>query len=230
MQVQLNSLKSFTTKKLLKIKEQKTNVMKFSVAKNHDFPPELSVNGFSRNIKVVTETKLLGIMITNDLKWASNTEYICKKSYAKMWTLRRMKLLEVDPAIICDVYVKEIRSLLELAVPAWHSGLTKKQSADIERIQKVAVRVILSDRNGKCFLSYNMAMAALELEPLHCRREKLCLKFSKKSLKSKHKDMFPVNRSQYHTRDRSKYKEAKCNTKRYFNSPINYLTRQLNNC
>ena len=91
-----------------------------------------------------------------------------------MWTLRRMKLLDVDPTIICDVYVKEIRSLLELAVPAWHSGLTKKQSGDIERVQKVAVGVILGDRNGNCYLSYNMAMAALELEPLHCRREKLC--------------------------------------------------------
>ena len=139
MQVQLNSLESFTTKKLLKIKEQKTTIMKFNVAKNDDFPPELTVNGFSSNLKVVTETKLLGIMLTNDLKWATNTEYSCKKAYGKMWTLRRMKLLDVDPTIICDVYVKEIRSLLELAVPAWHSGLTKKQSGDIERVQKVAV-------------------------------------------------------------------------------------------
>ena len=169
-------------------------------------------------------------MLTNDLKWATNTEYSCKKAYGKMWTLRRMKLLDVDPAIICDVYVKEIRSLLELAVPAWHSGLTKKQSGDIERVQKVAVRVILGDRNGNCYLRYNMAMVALQLEPLHCRREKLCLKFAKKSLKSKHRDMFPVNRSQYRTRDRSKFVEQKCNTKRYYNSPINYLTRQLNNC
>ena len=141
-----------------------------------------------------------------------------------------MKLLDVDPTIICVVYVKEIRSLLELAVPAWHSGLTKKQSADIERVQKVAVNVILSDHNGKCYLSYNMAMAALELEPLYSRREQLCLSFAKKSLKSKHRDMFTVNRSQYYTRDRAQYVEAKCNTKRFYKSPINYLTRQLNNC
>ena len=43
-----------------------------------------------------------------------------------------MKVLDFDPGIICDVYVKEIRYLLKLAVSAWHSRLTKKQSADIE--------------------------------------------------------------------------------------------------
>ena len=90
--------------------------MKFNVAKNHDFPPELTIDGFTNNVEVVTETKLLGIILTNDLKWSSNTEYICKKAYKKLWTLRRMKVLDVDVAIICDVYVKEIRSLLELDV------------------------------------------------------------------------------------------------------------------
>ena len=58
-----------------------------------------------------------------------------------MWTLRRMKILYADPY----VYTKEIRSVLELAVPVWHSGLTQKQSATNERVQKVAVSIILSD-------------------------------------------------------------------------------------
>ena len=44
-----------------------------------------------------------------------------------------------------DVYIKEIRSLVELAVPAWHSGVTLKQCADIGRVQRVAVLIILSD-------------------------------------------------------------------------------------
>ena len=142
-----------------------------------------------------------------------------------------MKVLDVEPSIICDVYVKEIISLLELAVPAWHSGLTKKQSADIERVQKVAVKVILSDcNNGISDLTYDMAMAVLTLEPLKARRDKLCVTFAKKSLKSKHSDMFTTNRSQYFTREKQQFVETKCNTKRYYQSPINYLTRLLNNC
>ena len=47
--------------------------------------------------------------------------------------------------MIKDVYLKEIIVLLELDVPAWNSGLTIQQAAGIERVQKVAVKIILSD-------------------------------------------------------------------------------------
>ena len=143
----------------------------------------------------------------------------------------RMKVLDVEHLVILDVYLKEIRSLLELAVPAWHSGLTQKQTADIERVQRVAVNVILSDcLTGRCEFTYDMALVVLDLEPLEVRRERLCLSFAKKTLKSRHKDMFPENGSQYFTRERQDFSEQKCNTRRFFNSPINYLTRLLNNC
>ena len=41
--------------------------------------------------------------------------------------------------------MKEVRVHLELAVPVWHSGLTKKLSADIERVQHVAVTIMVSN-------------------------------------------------------------------------------------
>ena len=107
------------------------NVIKFNFTRNYDFPPELFIDGFQDQLKVITETKLLGVILTSDLKWAANSEYICKKAYSKMWTLRRLKLMEIEPLKILDVYKKEIRSVLELAVPAWHSGLTLRQAADI---------------------------------------------------------------------------------------------------
>ena len=230
MQDCLTELKGFTDKKIMKIKESKTNLMKFNSATNHDFPPEIQIAGFENNLEVIRETKLLGVMITNDLKWASNTEYICRKAYKKMWVLRRMKILNIDPYTICDVYVKEIRSLLELAVPAWHSGLTQKQSVDIERVQKVAVKVILSDCNtGKSEFTYDMALVVLNLEPLYYRREKLCLKFALKTLKSRHKGIFTRNDNKYDTRKKEKFFEKTCNTRRHYNSPVNYLTRLLNN-
>ena len=231
LQEQLNCLEKFTSEKLLKIKEKKTTIMKFNFSKIHDFPPEIHINGFNDDLKVINETKLLGIILTNDLRWSANTEYTCTKAYKKMWILRRMKVLDVDPSIICDVYIKEIRSLLELAVPAWHSGLTQKDSTDIERVQKVALYIILSDCNtGHCEFTYQMALVVLELEPLEVRRERLCLSFAKKTLRSRHSDMFVENGSQHNTRERPEFFEPKANTRRYYNSPLNYLTRLLNNC
>ena len=228
LQDQLNTLEEFTSHKLLRIKESKTNVIKFTFTKKYDFPPELVIRGFNDQLAVVRETKLLGIIISCDLKWAANTEYICKRAYKKMWTLRRMKKLDVEPTIILDVYMKEIRSIVELAVPAWHSGLTIKQVADIERVQRVALNIILSDCNtGKCDMSYDMALVTLELEPLEIRRVKLCKKFALKTLKSRHSDMFPSS-IQPNTRNKPMYSEFTPRTGRCYASPLNYLTRLLN--
>ena len=222
MQEELDNLAEFTDKKYLKIQEKKTNVMKFNFSKNHDFRPELMIGGFKDNLEVITETKLLGIMLSDDLKWASNTDYICKRGYSKMWTLRRMKVLDVEPTVILDVYLKEIRSLLELAVPAWHSGRTQRQSSDIERVQKVALYTGMSE------YSYDMALVILDLEPLDVRRETLCLSFAKKTLKSRHKDMFVENTIEHFTREKPRFIEPKSNTRRFINSPLNHMTRLLN--
>ena len=229
MQELLINLENFTSDKQLRIKERKTNVIKFNFSRTQDFPTELTINGFNDNVQEITKTKLLGVMITSDLKWGSNTDYICRRAYKKIWTLRRMKVLDLDSSVILDVYIKEIRSLLELAVPAWHSGLTLKQSADIERVQRIALQIILSDiSTGKSDFSYDMAMVVLDIEPLVERREKLCLTFSEKTLKSRHSDMFPINGSAHYTRNKTKLYENRTNTKRCFNSPLNYLTRLLN--
>ena len=92
---------------------------------------------------------------------------------------------DLEPLLILDVYMKEVRSVLELAVPAWHSGLTVRQSADIERVQRVAVHIILSDfTTGKSQYSYDMSLVVLDIEPLSIRRDKLCLTFAKKTVNS----------------------------------------------
>ena len=137
-----------------------------------------------------------------------------------------MKVLNIEPLLILDVYLKEIRAVLELAVPAWHSGLTVKQSSDIERVQRIALHIILSDhRTGECKFSCNMLLVIFDLEPLYVRRDQLCMSFAKKTAKSRHSVMFHM----YDTRQaKHNYKEHNSNTQRCFKSPLNYLTRLLN--
>ena len=139
-----------------------------------------------------------------------------------------MKVLAVDPVVILDVYLKEVRSILELAVPAWHSGLTRKQSAEIERIQKIAVNIILSNPRERNNLSYRKSIEALGLDPLEKRRLKLCKNFAKKTLKSRHSDLFQENPSSYNTRCKRSFVEHNTNSSRAFMSPLVFLTRLLN--
>ena len=59
-----------------------------------DFPPEV---GFSDDSKIeyLSETKLLGVIVSDNLKWHKNTLYICQKASAKLWLLRRTVKLQL---------------------------------------------------------------------------------------------------------------------------------------
>ena len=192
----LSELQTFADLNQMSINHDKTKLMIFNKSITIDFLPNFKFG--EHEIEVIEKTKLLGLIITTDLKWEENTTYICQKAMARLWLLRRMKKLQLDPVTIHEYYVKEIRPLLELATPAWHSVLTKAQSDSIEWVQKTALCVILGDK----YLCYDAACSLMSTETLKLRRDALCLNFAKKTAsKSRHKDLFspilqPVGRRQ----------------------------------
>ena len=146
------------------------------------------------------------------------------KVYFSALSFQYQIILEIFHQIGLIVVAKEIRSILELAVPAWHSGLTKQQSADIERVQKISFKLILGDQ----YENYDNACNFFSTETLEQRRVKLCLKFASKNLKSEN-SLFIRNTSARNTRQKPKLvKEIKCRTKRFEKSSIPYLSRLLN--
>ena len=44
----------------------------------------LNLNLNDKNLEVVKQAKLLGVMISNDLKWDKNSEYLGKKANLRM--------------------------------------------------------------------------------------------------------------------------------------------------
>ena len=163
------------------INRSKTNILNFTKSRKWDFPPEVTFSN-GELLQTKSETKLVGVIVSDDLKWSKNTEYICSKARKKLWILRRLDKLGLSPEKMFDVYSKEIRSILELAVPVWHSGLTRQQSADIERIQKIAFKLILKEN----YTNYSIACEALGTQTLYERRIKLCKNFASKNLQSDH--------------------------------------------
>ena len=119
--------------------------MLFNFRKNKQFSTRLSLN--RKTIETVTEIKLLGTYITNDLKWNKNTKYLVKRAYARMELLRQMTKFTKstwDKLIIYKVY---IRSILEQSSSVWNSSLTKRNERELERVQKVAVKLITRNKN-----------------------------------------------------------------------------------
>ena len=58
----------------MKLNEKKSNIMLFNRAKTLDFQPKILING--KLLDVVKFTKLLGVMISSDMKWNKNVQYI----------------------------------------------------------------------------------------------------------------------------------------------------------
>ena len=112
LQKQLQTVEQFTLKNQMKINESKSNVLIFNKSRKFDFPPEVFFSN-GQILDVVDKTRLLGIVISSDLRWQDNTFSICAKAMNKMWLLRRMKVMNLEPNIIFDYYIKEFRVLAD---------------------------------------------------------------------------------------------------------------------
>ena len=142
----------------------------------------------------------------------------------RIWILRRLKNINMSVPFMIDVYIKEVRSLLEQVVPAWNGGLTQIQIHAIERVQKTALYIIL-DKN---YTNYEVACSITGLEPLDIRREEICLNFARKNLKSSDCLFIKANQRVDPRRKNDKVKEYFCHTKRFENSSLPYLAKLLN--
>ena len=130
----------------------------------------------------------------------------------KIWLLRNMKKSGLSTDELIDAYKKEIRSILELAVPVWHSGLTLEQSNQIERVQKNSLAAIL----GSKYTRYSEVLQKVGLESLSERRVKICSKFITKNINSQRPLLSRVKKS-YNTRSTdSMVNEYQCRTQAFF--------------
>ena len=198
-------------------------VINFST--NKQFIIKIELDG--EILETVDEQKLLGTIITSNLSWERNTQNLIKGANCAMKLLHAASKLTRKSSDLKQIYTMFIRSRLETAVAVWHSGLTLEQTANLERVQKQAMRVIFK----KQFSNYQNSLKTLKLDTLEIRRQKLNLKFAKGCLKiDKLSSMFPLNEIQHNMEKRcnEKFKVNHARTERYRHSAIPYLQRLLN--
>ena len=221
----LDQINEWTQNQKMLINSKKTKTMIFNFTENFKFSTRLQLN--KENVEVIKNTKLLGTVISDDLKWDLNTASIVKKANIRMELLRRISSFGVPTKDLIDVYFLFVRSILEQSATVWHSGLTSENSNDIERVQKSALKIILKDK----YKGYKNALAKLGLETLQNRRKQLCLNFARKCLKSrKIQHLFPENPKSHEmsTRNVNKFKVQFAHTERLKKSPIIYMQNLLN--
>ena len=221
---ELEKIQEYAKSNDMKINLHKTKFMLFNQCKSFDFMPSLELEGCQ--IDLVEDMKILGVMISSDMKFSKNTQYIIKKAYRRIWMLKRLKNLGATTSQMLDVYTKQVRSVLELAVPAWQPSLTISDKNNLERVQKCALKIIY----GHEYQSYTSSCESANLLSLEDRRVKMCKAFALKALKSdKFSKWFNLNRKKNYTRHRAPvFQPVVSRTTRFEKSPIHYLTRLLN--
>ena len=201
--------------------------IKFTRSRKWAFPLEVNFSDGSI-LETMSETTLLGVIVSNDLKWTKNTSFICLKARRKLWILRRLLQLNLTRFEMFDVYKKEVRSILEFAVPVWHSSITRKQSSERESVQKLSFKIIL----GPAYLLYRGACEIFHTQTLEQRRLELCKRFVMKNLKSKDHCLFTKrsndNLPNLRQRKRSVVEEYKCNTVTFQRSSLPFLSKLAN--
>ena len=161
------------------------------------------------------------------MKRNRNTDNIVKETNRRMQLLHKASKFTNNTKDLKQIYMLQIRSKLDQSAVVWHSSLSNKNRNDIERVQKSALRCIL----GNEYKSYEDALKKLGLVTLEKRRDQMCLKFAKESLKlNKMLKFFPRNKSSHSMKKRGSdfYRSEKVKTERFKRSAIPFMTKMLN--
>ena len=219
----LNDLAKFSEENKMVINKSKTKIMTFNFSRKFNFPPEIRLPG-NEPFEVVRKMKVLGVTISDSLKWHENTENMCTKARQRLWIILRLKNLKIDNQTLIDIFNKEIRSILEFACPVWNGSITKEDSAMIEKIQKSFLKIIVQKRE----IDYEAVCKVFKIQTLEERRLTLCQNFIKKEFKNNSGKFLTIKEQTKMVRKPNVVIEPQCKTEHYFISSVPYLSRMLN--
>ena len=217
----LNSIANWTRENKMQINEGKCNFMIFSRSKEQ-FTTRLTMN----NVKLdrISEVKILGLYISDDLSWTRNCKEICIKAYSRVQMLTKLKYVGIKTEDLLDVYKLFIRSIAEYCSVVFHSTLTNELSNKLERIQKTCLKVILADM----YIDYTSALEMCGIETLYAMRQNRCIDFALKCAKHpRNSRIFPLNSNTpaFQIRIQEIYTVNFARTSAYKDSTIPYCQR-----
>ena len=109
----LDKIKTWTDNQKMVLNEKKTKVMIFNFTDNYQFTTKLSLN--NANLEIVKKTKLLGVILTDDLKWDENTNELVRKANSRMELLRKVaRFYKLNPRFkkylhtICKEHIRAV--------------------------------------------------------------------------------------------------------------------------
>ena len=80
--------------------------------------------------------------------------------------VKELNFCGVDEQNVIDVYIQQIRSVMELATPVWGPGITQQEVRALERVQRPALAIIRGDIHS----NYRVALECFKLDTLETQK------------------------------------------------------------
>ena len=108
----------------MKLFEDKTNYLILTRSRRQ-VATRLTLGKFLERQKFI---KLVGVWLHEDGGWGGNTAELCKKAYARVSMLKKLRYAGVSRQDLLHIYKQFVRSTLEFCGVVFHSGSSQKQA------------------------------------------------------------------------------------------------------
>ena len=207
----------------MRLNSDKTRYMIINFCHSLQFRTRLHID--TSLLEQVQETRLLGVILRDDLTWHSNTKHLVTRAYQRMIILRNLYEFNVPIEDMLKIYILFIRSVVEQSCVVWSSSITTEEVNCLEHTHKCALSIIYREN----YISYSNALRLSKLLTLSQHRSELSYTFALRCTKNeKTKDMFPLNNVTTNTRKSEKNLVPFASTSRLANLAIHTMARQLN--
>ena len=141
IQNSVNEVQSRSTANKLQLNSSKCKELEicFTKSTNLSLP---SVVSDCHQFEVVTQVRIPGLTISNDLKWNEHITNLIKKVNKRFYLMVHLKRAKVPAHDIIIFYCTCIRQVLEYCCQVYHYGLPNYLSNAIERVQKRVMSLI----------------------------------------------------------------------------------------
>ena len=220
----LDELRSQTEEINMKINVKKTQLL--VVSPQNGCKVTAAIDAEPEAIKSVDKLKLVGFTFGEDPGAGAHVTAVTEKFKKKVWMLYKLRGAGFKGVPLFKLYCCYLRSIVEYCSVVYHSMLTRGQAWDLERLQRLAVRICFGgNRDTNAIMSENL------IQPLEDRRRRRCDAFLRKAFSHPRfgARWFPPRRGTARDlRRRRSIEETRAATNRRFNSPLAFLRRRAN--
>ena len=125
----------------MQLNADKCKEIRISFARNQ---PELNpITIENQIIEVVSDFKVLGLNISNNLTWNKHITELVKKASKRIYFLIQLKRAKIPIQELITFYITCIRSVLDYAVPVFHYSLPKYLSQDLNESRNAYLELFI---------------------------------------------------------------------------------------